>query len=57
MWEIKRNENEIILGDFNCTVDKMERDTLWMSFQLRLVKTHRGYWAGGSMENRGPRFL
>ena len=57
--EIKKegNENEIILGDFNCTVDKMERDTLWMSFQLRLVKTHRGYWAGGSMENRGPRFL
>ena len=53
----ERNENEIILGDFNCTVDKMERDTLWMSFQLRLVKTHRGYWAGGSMENRGPRFL
>ena len=27
--EIKKegNENEIILGDFNCTVDKMERDS------------------------------
>ena len=21
-----RNENRIILGDFNCTIDKMERD-------------------------------
>ena len=34
------NENKLIPGDFNCTMDKMERDggnktqTLQMSFQL-----------------------
>ena len=42
------NENKIILGDFNCTMDKTEQDgenktkTLWMLFQLCLVKTIRG---------------
>ena len=36
------------LGDFNCTMYKMERDggnktqTLWMLFQLCPVKTHCG---------------
>ena len=39
------NENKIILGNFNCTMDKMERDDRkkhFMSFQLCPVKTHRG---------------
>ena len=43
------NENKIILGDFNCTTDKMDRDgenktkkNLPMLFQLCPVKNHRG---------------
>ena len=44
----KGNENKIILEDFNCTMDKMDRDgenktkTLLVLLQLCLVKTHRG---------------
>ena len=49
--ENKNNEkyNKIILGDFNCAIDKMNKDggkkntkNLWMSHQLCPVKTHRG---------------
>ena len=43
------NENKIILEDFNCTRDKMDRDgenkiqkTLLVLLQLYLVKTHHG---------------
>ena len=42
------NENKIIIGDFNFTMDKMERDggnktqILQMLFQFCPVKTHRG---------------
>ena len=44
----KRNENKIILEDFNCTMEKIDRDgekktnTLLALFQLCLVKSHRG---------------
>ena len=46
--ENKNEENEIkiILGDFNCIMDKMDRyggnktHTLWTLFQLFPVKTH-----------------
>ena len=44
----KGNENKIILGDFNCTIDKMDRDgenktkTLLMLLQFCPVKSHRG---------------
>ena len=49
--ENKNNEkyNKIILGDFNCAIDKMNKDggkkntkNLWMSHQLCPVKTHCG---------------
>ena len=42
------NENKIIFEDFNCTMDKMDRDSenktqiLLVMLQLCLVKTHRG---------------
>ena len=43
------NENKIILGDFNWTMDKMDKDggkkntkTLQMWFQLCPVKIHHG---------------
>ena len=40
----KRNENKIILEDYNCTMNKMERDgeNKTQRLQLCLVKTHRG---------------
>ena len=44
----KENENKIIFEDFNCTMDKMDRDgenktqILLVMLQLCLVKTHRG---------------
>ena len=44
----KENENKIIFEDFNCTMDKMDRDSenktqiLLVMLQLCLVKTHRG---------------
>ena len=36
------NENKIILGDFHCIMDKMDRDGEKMLFQLCPVKTGRG---------------
>ena len=42
------NENKIILGDFSCTMDKMDRDgenktqILQMLFELCPVKNDRG---------------
>ena len=44
----EENEDKIMLGDFNCTMDKMDRDgrnktkTLKIWFQLHPVKTHHG---------------
>ena len=40
----KRNENKIILQDYNYTMNKMERDgeNKTQRLQLCLVKTHRG---------------
>ena len=61
------NENRIILGDFNCTMDKIDREGgnkaqrrgcgLYMWFQLCPVKAHCGKWAPGPMEKIEPRFL
>ena len=42
------NKNKIMIGDLNCTLDKVDRDgenktqTLQVLFQLYPVKTHRG---------------
>ena len=44
----ERNENKIILGDFNCNVDKTDSNgekntkTLFMGFQLCHFKIYRG---------------
>ena len=58
------NQNKIILGDFNSTLDKMDRygwklntKALQMLFKFFPVKTYCGQWARGSMEKGEPRIL
>ena len=40
-YESEGNENKMILGEFNCTINKMDRDDGKMWFQLCPVETHR----------------
>ena len=49
--KIEGNENKIVLGDFNCTMDKMERD----GRNKTLHKCHFNYVL--FMEKGEPRFL
>ena len=58
------NENKLIFGDFNCAIDKIDRDggnkarRLYIDVpQLYSVKTHCGKWARKFMEKEEARLL